>query len=78
MSVTLSINGDVHTLESTGPEGPTVRDALVAVLGVDVVTAGAKGVAVAVNDRVVRRAEWGESLLADDDRVEIIRAVQGG
>ncbi|MEM1347003.1 MAG: sulfur carrier protein ThiS [Myxococcota bacterium] len=78
MRVTLSINGDVCALESTGPEGPTVRDALGAALGAELAAAGARGVAVAVNGRVVRRAEWGERTLAQGDRVEIIRAVQGG
>lgn len=36
------------------------------------------GVAVAINDRVVRRAEWATTMLADGDRVEIITAMQGG
>lgn len=35
------------------------------------------GVAVAVNDEVVPRASW-DRPLADGDRVEIVRAVQGG
>ncbi len=37
-----------------------------------------KGVAVALNDRVVRRAEHETTALHDDDRIEVIRAVQGG
>lgn len=36
------------------------------------------GVAVACNDRVVRRAEYETRLLQDGDRVEIIEAVAGG
>lgn len=36
------------------------------------------GVAVAINDRVVRRTEWARTSLADGDRVEIITAMQGG
>ncbi len=36
------------------------------------------GVAVAVNDAVVRRALWAETTLRDGDRVEIITASQGG
>lgn len=36
------------------------------------------GVAVAVNQTVVPRSAWPSTTLADDDRVEIIRPVQGG
>ena len=36
------------------------------------------GVAVACNDRVVRRAEFETQRLQDGDRVEIIEAVAGG
>ena len=38
----------------------------------------AAGVAVAVNDRVVRKAAWGETRLADGDKVMVITAVCGG
>lgn len=38
----------------------------------------ADGVAVAVQDVVVRRAEWPTRLLVEGDRIEIIRAVGGG
>lgn len=36
------------------------------------------GIAVAVNDAVVRKNELGKLPLADGDRIEIIRAVGGG
>lgn len=36
------------------------------------------GVAIAVNDSVVRRAAHASHWLREGDRVEIIRAVQGG
>ena len=38
----------------------------------------ASGIAVAVNDFVVRKALWHERALQDGDKVEIVRAVQGG
>lgn len=38
----------------------------------------AVGIAVAVNDLVVRRAAHAEFALSDGDQIEIIRAVQGG
>lgn len=36
------------------------------------------GIAVAVNDEVVPRADWPECRLEAGDRVEIVTAVQGG
>ncbi|MCH7639295.1 MAG: sulfur carrier protein ThiS [Bacteroidetes bacterium] len=36
------------------------------------------GVAVAVNDTVVRRANWTKTMLKEGDHVEIITASQGG
>nr|WP_246404712.1 sulfur carrier protein ThiS [Nocardiopsis algeriensis] len=36
------------------------------------------GIAVAVNDEVVRRAAWAGTVLEAGDRVEVITAVQGG
>jgi sulfur carrier protein len=37
-----------------------------------------KGFAIALNGSVVRRDAWGSTALNDGDRVEIIRAMQGG
>ena len=37
-----------------------------------------RGVAIARNGDVVRRAQWSEVFLQENDRIEIIRAVQGG
>jgi sulfur carrier protein len=36
------------------------------------------GVAVAVNEAVVTRADWPATTLGEGDRVEILTAVQGG
>jgi sulfur carrier protein len=52
----------------------SVRD-LLETLGVD---AARPGVAVALNDRVVRRALWESTRIVDGDRVEVITAMQGG
>ncbi len=38
----------------------------------------AKGIAVAVNGEVVRRADWPTHVLHDGDRVEVLTAAQGG
>ena len=57
-----------------GPAGATVADA-VAEAGAD---GESRGVAVAVDGEVVRRAEWGKTKLRSDQNVEVVRAVQGG
>ncbi len=36
------------------------------------------GIAVAVNGEVIPKGSWGKRFLEGEDRVEIIRAVQGG
>jgi sulfur carrier protein len=54
------------------PDGATLADAL-ATLGVP-----ASGVAVAVDDDVVPRADWAGYPLHDGARVEVLTAVQGG
>ncbi len=66
---TLSVNGESRAFETS----------LIAVLsdfGIDV--AQARGVAVAVNDEVVRRSNWPTFELSPSDRVEIVTARQGG
>ena len=35
-------------------------------------------VAVALNDTIVPRAEWGQTLVSEDDRLEIVHFVGGG
>ncbi len=66
--VEISVNGDPRTIAL----GTTVA-ALVATL-----TSAAKGVAVAVDDAVVPRGVWAETVLDAGSRVEVLTAVQGG
>lgn len=63
-----TINGEQHEL----PDGLTVAQVLAHV------QAPERGIAVAKNDRVVRRAAYGEERVEEGDRIEIIRAVAGG
>jgi sulfur carrier protein len=56
------------------PAGETVASVL-ARLGLD---SGARGVAVAVDGEVLPRACWRTFALADDARVEVLTAMQGG
>lgn len=65
--LTVRVNGAERRL----PAGATVAD-LVAELP------STKGIAVAVDGEVVRRAEWGGHALSAGARIEIVTAVQGG
>ncbi|MCC6864692.1 MAG: sulfur carrier protein ThiS [Ignavibacteria bacterium] len=37
-----------------------------------------KGIAVALNNMIIPKCRWGETLLNENDNVEIVHAVQGG
>jgi sulfur carrier protein len=54
--------------------GPATLMALLGGLGL----AGKRGVAAAVNGEVVPRTAWESRMLAERDRVIVIRATQGG
>lgn len=62
----------INRTEQTIPDGVTVAE-LLALRGV-----APAGVAVAVNDDVVPREEWGRCRVAPGDDVEVIRVIQGG
>ncbi|GAA1840533.1 sulfur carrier protein ThiS [Pseudonocardia ailaonensis] len=64
----IRINGSVHEL----PHPATVADAL------DAIDAPARGVAVALDGEVVRRADWKSTELHEGAAVEVLTAVQGG
>lgn len=63
-----SINGEQIEL----PEGLTVAQLLARL------QAPERGIAVAKNDRVVRRSAFEDERVSEGDRIEIIRAVAGG
>jgi len=62
------VNGD----PSGVAPGTTVRELL------DVLDAPDRGIAVAVDGEVVPRGAWAATVLADETRVEVVMAVQGG
>ena len=64
------LNGEPREL----PNGATV-EAAVHEAGGD---GDGRGVAVAVDGEVVPRAEWARTPLREGQRVEVVRAVQGG
>lgn len=68
-TVTFTLNGEPRTF---APPVGTVED-LVAALGL-----GAARVAVEVNRRIVRRADWAQAALADGDSIEVVHFVGGG
>ncbi|GAA0649513.1 hypothetical protein GCM10009535_29390 [Streptomyces thermocarboxydovorans] len=67
-ALTVSVNGETREV------APGTRlDAVVASL-----TAAPSGVAAALNETVVPRAQWASTPLSEGDRVEVLTAVQGG
>jgi sulfur carrier protein len=68
MSVTVLVNGERRRLAAD-----TALDTLVTAL-----SAAPSGVAAALNETVVPRAQWPKTLLREGDRVEVLTAVQGG
>ena len=69
MSLIITLNGEPTDISVT-----TVRELLES-RGID---PSMPGVAVALNDRVIRRSEWPSTTIAGGDRIEIITAMQGG
>ena len=65
------INGEQREI----PAGSTLPDVL---RSLQIDPLHGRGIAVAVNDEVVRRANWQGVALAPGDRVEVITATQGG
>jgi sulfur carrier protein len=66
----VTVNGDRQALP------PSAR--LADLLRTLDVTPETKGVAVAVNDELVPRGQWESHRLKPRDRIELVRAVQGG
>lgn len=73
-SIPITVNGD----ERTVPEGYALTD-LLRDLEIDPDNQEkASGVAVALNGSVVRRQDWADVRLAEEDSVEVIQARPGG
>jgi sulfur carrier protein len=66
----LMINGEYRRLTDVG-----TLEELMEKLEVD---KDRSGIAVALNDSVIPRADWPATRVRTDDRIEIIHAVQGG
>ena len=68
--MTVNINGDTTEL----PDGSGLTD----ILGIRNIDPAHKGVAVAVNNRVVPRDKWDSFIIRENDNILIIKATQGG
>lgn len=66
--MTVIVNGERRDLA----EGTTLAAVVTSL------SAAPSGIAAALNETVVPRGRWSESVLADGDRVEVLTAVQGG
>ncbi len=66
----ITVNGARRPLPDSG--------SLVRLLGDLGIPPDAPAVAVAVNDRIVPRGAWDTWRLTPDDRVEIVKPIQGG
>lgn len=69
MSLSLTVNGESRT---------SLASTVAALLEEENVKLDAKGVAVALNGAVVRKAEWHATALCAGDSVEIVKPFSGG
>ncbi len=73
-SMPITVNGDARTVPEGYPLTALLRD-----LEIDPDDdQETSGVAVAMNESVVRRQDWEDVRLAEDDTIEVIRAQPGG
>ncbi|MCH8122109.1 MAG: sulfur carrier protein ThiS [Bacteroidetes bacterium] len=71
MTIDIVVNGDESRVEN----GSTLADLLESV-NIDV--ENTRGIAVAVNDEIIRRTDWNKRELNAGDSVELVTARQGG
>lgn len=69
--IPITVNGEARTVPSEYPLVAVLRD-------LEIDPADATGVAVAINESVIRSQDWDDVTLAAEDTVEVIQAQQGG
>jgi sulfur carrier protein len=69
---------ETGTLTVNGVTEPLQAMTVAALLAERDIASEGRGVAVALNGAVVRRADWATTMLNAGDAVEIVRAMQGG
>ena len=68
-SITISLNGEERQIDDARLTSLLIAE------GLDLTR---PGIAVALNDRVIRRSTWESVEMASGDRIEVITALQGG
>ncbi len=68
----LLVNGQARAYEAESVQA--LFDVEAAETGID----SPQGVAIALNGRVLRRRDWADTPVHEGDRIEIVRAMQGG
>ena len=66
------------TIRINGAPEPLVARTVAELIAAKSDMPAGRGVAVVVNGRLVRRADWAATALEPGDAVEIVRAMQGG
>jgi sulfur carrier protein len=69
--IPVTVNGEARTVPDGYPLLEVLRD-------LEIDPADATGVAVAINESVIRSQDWDDVTLSEDDTVEVIQAQQGG
>jgi len=69
--IPVTVNGEERSVPDGYPLTEVLRD-------LEIDPDDAAGVAVAVNESVLRRQDWDGVTLSEDDTVEVIQAQQGG
>lgn len=70
-SIPVTVNGEARTVPNGYPLLDVLRD-------LEIDPEEATGVAVAINESVIRQQDWPDVTLSEDDTVEVIQAQQGG
>ena len=69
--IAVTVNGEDRTVPDGYPLTEVLRD-------LEIDPDESSGVAVAINESVIRRQDWDGVTLSEDDTVEVIQAQQGG
>lgn len=69
---------ETETVTVNGVAEPLSAATVAALLAERDIVPDGRGVAVALNGEIVRRADWATTALNPGDAVEIVRAMQGG
>jgi sulfur carrier protein len=69
--ISVTVNGDERTVPDGYPLTEVLHD-------LEIDPEEGSGVAVAINESVIRRQDWGDVTLSEEDTVEVIQAQQGG